>query len=107
MSIIRYTTPTIRFEFSEIEVADIAVAFLIIKQGGKVVIERDISSAAITDTQDEQSLSWKLTQQETKSLSDCLMSAVIFCDWKLTDGTRGRSKICMVNVEDTGKQEVI
>ena len=105
MAIIRYTTPTLKFTFSEVEVADIAAAFLIVKQGGKTIIERDIETAVVTNTQTEKSLAWKLTQDETKKLSKT--QATIYCDWKLNDGTRGRSHVKTEQIEDTGKQEVI
>ena len=105
MAIIRYTTPTIKFTFSEIDITDITVAFLVIKQNDKTAIERDISSAVVTNTQAESSLAWTLTQEETKKLSKANVS--IYCDWKLRDGTRGRSHVKTDSVEDTGKQEVI
>lgn len=80
---------------------DINVAYLVIKQLNKVVIERDISTAVIG----ESSISWKLTQSETFLLKKS--NADIFCDWKLNDGTRGRSVAKTESVEDTGKNEVI
>jgi len=106
MPIIRYTTPTIRFEFSEIDVTDIAVAWLVIKQGGQTVIERSLDTAEVIHTQNSDSLSWTLTQVETKNLSKAL-GVQIYCDWKLQDGTRGRSHVKAESVEETGKQEVI
>ena len=106
MAIIRFTTPTIYFTFAEVDITDINTAFLTIEQGGKTVIERDISTATITNTESEKSISWKLAQAETCKLSRGL-KATIYCDWKLSDGTRGRSYEMVENVDDTGKQEVI
>ena len=110
MPIIRYTTPTIRFEFSDINVTDISVAYLTFRQGNQVVIERDLSTAEVVHTEDGQTvtanyISWTLEQTETKNLSK--MTAIIYCDWKLSDGTRGRSHKLSTPVEDTGKQEII
>lgn len=102
MAIIRGTTPTIIFTFSQIRISDITVAYLVIKQSNKPLIEKDISEALI----DETSISWKLTQEETLGLS-ANRESVIYCDWKLTDGTRGRSTVRTENTENSGKNEVI
>lgn len=101
MPIIRYTTPTLKFTFSEIDVADISTAFLVIKQNDRTVLERGMDSA----TAAESSLSWTLTQEETGSL--CKSEVSIVCDWKLNDGTRGRSKVKTEKVVNSGKNEVI
>ena len=105
MAIIKGTTPTITFTFDEIAVTDISVAYLVIKQGGKVNIERDLETATVVTTSPSH-ISWTLTQEETLGLSKN-MNADIYCDWKLLDGTRGRSNIRVESVEDTGKNEVI
>lgn len=101
MPIIRYTTPTLKFTFSEINVADISTAFLILKQNDRTVLERGMDSATIA----ESSLSWTLTQEETGSL--CKTETTIVCDWKLNDGTRGRSRVKTEKVINSGKNEVI
>lgn len=101
MPIIRFTTPTLKFTFSEINVADIATAYLVIKQNDRTVLERGLDSA----TADESSLSWTLTQEETGKL--CKTDTSIVCDWKLLDGTRGRSKVKTEKVVNSGKNEVI
>ena len=112
MPIIRYTTPTIQFKFSTVSVTDITVAYLVIKQGGRAVIERDLTTATIVHTTNGQNvvtenyLQWKLTQEETKKLSKNL-DATIYCDWKLSDGTRGLSHVKQDTVDDCGKEEVL
>ena len=106
MAIIRYTTPTVRFTFSEIDITDVTLAYLVIKQNGKSVVERDITSATVTNTQSDKSIMWTLTQQETAKLSKG-NDARIYCDWKLAGGTRGRSHVKSETVEDSGKSEVI
>ena len=101
MSIIRGTTPTIKFTFDQINTSDIVTAYLVIKQRGKSVIERDLPTATI----ETEFISWKLEQAETLKLSKS--DAEIICDWKLNDGTRGRSNAVTENVVDSGKLEVI
>lgn len=102
MALVRGTTPTVKFQFSNIEVSDIEVAYLSIFQYGKPIIERDLSTATVN----EDSLEWQLDQDETLQLYSN-SNATIVCDWRLTDGIRGRSNIAVENVEPSGKNEVI
>lgn len=102
MAIIRGTTPTIKFTFSQVQATNITVAYLVIKQVGRPIIERDISTA----TRESDKLSWTLEQAETLKLSKGT-KADVYCDWKLQDGTRGRSNVVSEAVEDSGKVEVI
>ena len=99
--IIRGTTPTISFVFSTVNVSDITVADLTIKQEGNAVIEKDITSATTTSS----SISWLLSQEDTLTLSS--KTATIVCDWKTSAGIRGRSKIQTVDIGEAGKNEVI
>ena len=112
MPIIRYTTPTLKFTFSDIDVTNITSAYLVIKQSGRAIIERDLTTANVVHsvlsrdgTETENYLSWLLTQTETSKLGKT--NCTIYCDWKLQDGTRGRSHLLSTAVEDSGKQEVI
>lgn len=100
--IVRGTTPTIRIQFSTVPVESLTVAILTIRQGGDVVIEKTLDDAAI----EENAISWKLTQDETLSLAK-RVNAVIMCDWKLADGTRGRSNISVNPIGNPGIEEVI
>lgn len=102
MAIIRGTTPTITFTFSEVLVSDINKAILTVWQLNRTVIERDLLTASVG----ENSISWKLTQEETLLLNSSTRATII-CDWILNDGTRGRSNIQNEAVEKTGKNEVI
>ena len=79
-TIIRGTTPTITFNFSDVTVSSIEVAILSIKQAEKTIIEKTLTEAVVGET----------------SLS-----------WKLNDGTRGRSKFLTVDTGEAGKDEVI
>ena len=103
MNIISATTPTITFNFSEVDPAEISVAYLIIKIGGTTVIEKDLLSATV----DETSISWTLTQEETLLLKPAGIVCRICCDWKTNNGTRGRSKVGEYKIEESGKQCVI
>lgn len=102
MSIIKGTTPTIQFTFSQINVENIISAFLIIKQANRTIVEKPISEAEIG----ENWIQWTLSQDESLKLKDD-KRADICCDWKLADGTRGRSKMAHESVEETGKNEII
>ena len=110
MAIIRYTTPTLKFEYSDIDVTDITDAFLCLKQLNKTIIERDLTTATVVHETVGQTtanyISWTLTQTETAKLPRGT-AVQIYCDWKLDDGTRGRSHLLTMPVEDSGKQEVI
>lgn len=64
MSIIRGTTPTIKYTFTKIDPHDIAIAYLTIKQNGELVLEKDISAMVVGDDYVE----WSLTQEETLGL---------------------------------------
>lgn len=99
-SIIRGTTPTIRYTFNEIDVADLTAAALTVTQGA-AKLEKDITTAVI----DEDSLSWTLTQAETLAFTPTV--ARIRCNWLLQDGTRGASVVTVANIEDNDKNEVM
>ena len=110
MPIIRYTTPTLKFEYSDVNVTDITDAILSLKQLNSTIIERDLTTATVVHetvgSTTVNYISWTLTQLETSKLPKGT-TVQIYCDWKLEDGTRGRSKVLSEPVEDTGKQAVI
>lgn len=102
MVLIRGTTPTIKFTFSQISPTDIREAYLVFKKQGLSVLEKSLGYADI----EENCISFTLTQQETLAftagtrLTCCL-------DWLTADGTRGRSKTAEFCVDNSGKDEVI
>ena len=98
--IINGTTPTIRYCFKRVDVADIATAYLTIKSSDGTVLEKDLSTATIGDN----TLSWKLSQEETLSLTS---TARIMLNWVLGDGTRGASEKTTVLMDENDKDEVI
>ena len=100
--LVQYTTPTIEITFPTVNTSTIAEAYLVIKYGGTAILSKALSAATVA----EHKVSWTLSQTDTKSLP--LDKTVrIFCDWKLTDGTRGRSNFAEYHVVETGKEEVI
>ena len=99
--IIRGTTPTIKYTFKKVDTADITTAYLTVKQGSEVVIEKYLSEAEVT----EGYISWVLSQEETLSLKRGVVTFML--NWKVTDGTRGASPECRLNVVENHKNEVI
>lgn len=98
MEIIRGTTPTLIFTFSEIEPSDISVCYMLIKQRGQTIIEKTLSDGVV----DENGLSFTLTQTDTLALSTT-NSAQVLLDWKTAGGVRGRSNIYDCAVKVAGK----
>ena len=100
MAIINGTTPTIQYNFSDVNVANITEAYLSIKQNGAVTLEKDLESATIG----QKSLSWTLTQQETLAMQG---KVSMMLNWLLQDGTRGASEKTTVLIDTNYKDEVI
>ena len=98
--IIRGTTPTIQYTFNSVNVANIAVAFLTVKSGGDIVIEKYLQDATVG----AKTLSWTLTQEETLALDDVIS---VMLNWRLQDGTRGASAESRLYVRDNHVEEVI
>ena len=100
--IVKGTTPTIQYTFKTVKVEDIAVAMLTIKQGGELLIEKNLA-AAVVGAKD---LSWTLSQQETL-LMESGAQIEITLNWRTADGTRGIGKKLKVYIEDNDIEEVI
>ena len=107
MEIIRGTTPTILYTFNDIDPGDITYAYLLIKQKS-AVIEKYLGDASVTpdSLQTRGNISFTLTQQDTLNLT-VNQRAVVSLDWKLSNGTRGRSNVVGFSVENSGKNEVV
>lgn len=102
MEIIRGTTPTLIFTFDTIDVDDISVAYLLVKQSGNTVIEKTFEDSTIS----EEKLMFSFTQAETLSLAQGVPASVVL-DWKTIAGIRGRSNIYRFDVKQAGVDEVI
>ena len=95
------TTPTITYKFKVVDVSEITVAILTIKERGVNIIELNLSDATVG----EDSLSWTLTQEETLQFAG--KTATMMLNWKTEDGTRGASEQVFVTGGDNHIREVI
>ena len=101
-TIIRGTTPTITFTFSDFNATDIVEAVFVIKQGGNTILQMDLSEADV----DESTLTWYLTQENTFLLNSAL-GGIIVCDWLLDNGIRGRSEVFSFAVDNPAVEEIL
>ena len=95
------TTPTITYKFKVVDVTDITVAIITIKERGVNIVELNLSDATIG----EDSLSWTLTQEETLQLAG--KTATMMLNWKTEDGTRGASEEVFIQGAPNHIREVI
>lgn len=95
--IIKGTTPTIKFTFSNIEVADLAKAIMTVKKNGEIKIEHDLAAATV----DENTISWTLSQAETLAVAG---NAEIMLNWLTDEGTRGASNATQVTFTPNHKE---
>lgn len=95
------TTPTITYKFKVVDVSEITVAILTIKERGVNIIELNLSDATIG----EDSLSWTLTQEETLLIGT--RTATMMLNWKTEDGTRGASEEVFITGAPNHIREVI
>ena len=95
------TTPTITYRFKVVDVSEITVAILTVKERGVNIIELNLSDATIG----EDSLSWTLTQEETLQLAG--KTATMMLNWKTEDGTRGASEEVFIQGAPNHIREVI
>lgn len=95
------TTPTITYKFNVMDVSEITVAILTIKERGVIIIQLDLSDATVG----EDSLSWTLTQEETLLLG--AKTTTMMLNWKTEDGTRGASEEVFIQSAPNHIREVI
>ena len=94
-SIPRGTTPTIRHTFKRVDVTDVVVAYMTLKQGA-LTIEKTLSDATVVHSETDNYIEWKLTQAETLSIIDKI-NIEEQCRWKLADGTAGESPVAVLS----------
>lgn len=100
--IVRGTTPTIRFNFTNIDSSDIYVAYMTIAQNNSVVLEKDISQATLGDG----FIEFSLTQEDTLLLDEKVIASVqLRCKNNLGDAYA--SKIYTFQPYDVLKESVI
>lgn len=100
--IIRGTTPTIIYNFTTVDVTEIAVVYLTFKSNGSVIVRKDLSEATVG----EASLTWLLTQEETLAFGPN-QHATMMINYRLADGTRGASVKTDLTFRDNHISEVI
>lgn len=105
-SIVRGTTPTIRFTYNNVQVSDFVAAYLTISQKDEVLIEKDISNSYINS--EKNYIEWKLSQEETLLLeSGDRYNVEVQCRFKLSDKIAGASRIYSMSAIDILKDGVI
>lgn len=102
MTIIRGTTPTIKYLFKVVDVSDLTEAILTVSQDGTVLIEKDISDATVG----ENDILFTLSQADTLKLDEDIPGKIML-NWVLGDGTRGASNITVISVRENDVSEVI
>lgn len=102
MELVRWTTPSIYFEPSAVEISDIEEIILVISQGGDAVITKTKDDALLTENQ----FMWTLSQEETGLLSN-KQQAYLKIDYLTDGGVRYavRQRSCIVS--DSAVNEVI
>lgn len=101
-SIIQGTTPLIKYTFKTINVTDISVAYLTIKQR-QITLEKDLTDATV-DT-DNNMICWRLTQEETLEFANNYVTVML--NWKTANGIRGASKKDTIFIDYNLKKGVI
>lgn len=101
-SIIRGTTPLVKFTFSKVQPSEISTAFLVVKQDDRTVFEKALSDAIVgTNT-----IAWRLQQADTLKLVP-KKNATLTCDWRTAANIRSKSHTLAALVENGGKDEII
>ena len=95
------TTPNIIYTFKSISSSDIVTAILTIKRDDEILLRKELADATV----DENSISWKLTQEDTLAVG--VGSTTFMCNWVTGDGTRGVSEETSVFFEHNHMEEVI
>lgn len=101
ISIIKGTTPTIKYTFEVINPSDIVTAVLTIKSCGIITITKTLEDATVGETD----ISWTLTQEETLSITTG--QARIMLNWVTNSSTRGASEETAINIVQNQVQEVL
>lgn len=100
--IARWTTPSILYKPSMVEIENVAEIYLTIKQGGVTVVTKGYEDADIT----EDGFLWTLTQEDTSALAN-RRTATVQVDYKTLDAMRYTTVPKQYEIGDSGIQEVI
>lgn len=101
-SIARWTTPSITYKPSAVEIDNITDIYLVIRQSGRVLITKDKDNAFI----DENGFMWTLTQEDT-ALIEAKTNAIVQVDYKTESGMRYTTVPKQFTISDSAIQEVI
>ena len=99
--IARWTTPSITYKPSMVEIANVDEIYLVIKQNGQELVRKDKADAII----DENGFTWFFTQEETSVLS-ARVNATIQIDY-LCGTARYTTVPRPYNITDSAVNEVI
>lgn len=99
------TTPTIKYTFSKVSTDTLAKAVLTVKQGRKILIQKELADATV----EEGAVSWRLTQRETLLINAVGedAEAVMMLNWLTDMGVRGVSEKTVIKVEENHISEVM
>ena len=99
------TTPTIKYTFSKVATDTLAKAILTIKQGRKILIQKELEDATV----EEGAVSWRLSQRETLLINALGedAEAVMMLNWLTGMGVRGVSEKTVIKVEENHIPEVM
>ena len=100
--IARWTTPSIIYKPSLVEVADVADICLTIKQLDSSVLEKGMDEATVS----ADGFVWHFSQEETSLLST-IKNATVKIDYKDSSGERYTTREFGYKISDSGKQEVM
>ena len=100
--IARWTTPSVLYKPSMVEMDNVSEIYLTIKQGGVTVVTKTLEDADVT----EDGFLWTLTQEETSNLA-YRRNAIIQVDYKTLDAMRYTTVPKEYMIGDSGIQEVI
>lgn len=98
----KWTTPSITYKPSKVEMADVAEIYVTVSQGGKDILELDKSAATLT----EDGFIWLLSQEQTSKLSVSQM-AHVQVDYLTDAGKRYTTNPVRFMVVNSAVEEVI
>lgn len=105
VSIVIGTTPTIIYKMRKVTTSVLVKAdFTVQDRTNTTIISRSIDSATLNAT--DNTVSWKLTQQETLSLK-ASQQYTMMANWLTNDGTAGVTETAVVNIEKNHRKEVL
>jgi len=101
-SIARWTTPSILYKPSAVQMNTISEVILTVRQNGAVIIEKHKDDAV----ESEDGYRWGLSQEESAALSSGL-TTVLQIDYKCFDGLRYTTRPMRVDTLNSAKNEAI